>query len=89
LADAAQKLHREIVARLERPVREADQIGEEDRELVPAPASPLRLRQSLPDLERAKAGLAQEAGPLRGQRREPPADDLRALPPRGGQRVPE
>ena len=59
----AQQRERRIVAGVERPGREVDEIGEDDRQLRGPATAPLRLGDVLPDLQRAQAGLAQQSRP--------------------------
>jgi hypothetical protein len=89
LAHVAQQLDRGIVARLQRPFREVDEVGEDDGLLDLSAATSLRLRDRLPDLERAEPRLAHEAGPLGGQRRQAAPRYLGLLLAAGGQRVAE
>ena len=77
LIDAAQQLQRERVPRLERPLREVDEIGEHDRHLAVAVAAALRLREPLPQLQGAKAQLAHHARALGPHRRELPGEQIR------------
>ena len=77
--DPAQQLQRALVAGLQRPRGEADEVGEEDRQLALAVAAALRLRERLPQLQRAEAGLARDARALQAQRREPLAEQLGRL----------
>jgi hypothetical protein len=85
--DLAQQLQRRLVARLERPGREADDVGEQDRD-VELPATPaLRLGKGLPRLQGAQPELANGARPLGLDLGDQAPDPLRDLGARGGQRV--
>ena len=76
LAHIAQQIERGVVARLERPVREVGEVGEDDRKLPLAPPAALRLREPLPELERGQTRLTQQAGPFGGEVGEAAADDV-------------
>jgi len=65
LVNGAQQGQRRFVAGLQRPVREADEVGEDDRQLGLALFVPAADSERLVDLKGAEPELAQGAGPLR------------------------
>jgi hypothetical protein len=86
--DPAQQLKRGVVTRLERPVGEANQVGEQDRQRLVAPTPSLRLGDDLPELKRPEAQLTNGARtPIAGSGKALP-DQLRRLIPGNRQRIP-
>jgi hypothetical protein len=79
-ADVAQELDRRLVAGLQRPVGEVDEVGERDCELGLAPAAPLRLGDRLPHLQGAEPGLPEDARAVAADLRQQPAHRARLVP---------
>ena len=86
-SDLPQQVHGLLVAGVERPVREADQVGEQDGHLPLAAAAALGLGERLPHLERAEAELADRARPLVRQVHDALPEELRRLVAGHRQRV--
>src|SRR3954447_13516180 len=84
---SAQQLECRFVADLERPGREVDQVGEEDRHVALTAAASLHLRQRLPYLHGTEAELTCGARPLGAKLGQPPRQHQRRLVTRGGERV--
>ena len=82
----SQQLDRRLVAGLERPVGEADQVGEQDRDVRRAPFPLPRVRERLPCLEHTEPQLADRARLLWSQLRELAADPLDPVAG-GGRRI--
>jgi hypothetical protein len=89
VGDVAEKLQGRLVARIDRPGRELDEVGEDDRAFDVAPAAALGLAQRLPDLERTQARLAKNAGTLRGHFRDAAPDQVGLLAAGNRERVAE
>ena len=85
--DLAQQLERDVVAGLQRPVREAHEVGEHDRQPIVAELAAGAVRDHLPHLQGREPGLLEDPRPLRGRLAEPPGDQRPRVRAGGGQRV--
>ena len=70
----SQHLGRRRVARLERPVGEADEVGEDDRQLGLAALAPAARGERLVDLQGPEAELPQDARAVGADLRDPAAE---------------
>src|SRR3954447_10331045 len=89
LAETLQELDRGLVAGLERPGREADEVDEQDPHLLLAAPAPLCLGQRLPDLQRAEPELAGEAGAVGAGHGQAAGEQLRRVLAGAGERIAE
>ena len=87
-ADLAQQVERGLVARLQRPVREVHEVGEQDRDVGVAAPAPLGLGQRLPELQGAEPELPHQR-PLRVRLGHPAGQQVRRLVSGGGQGIPQ
>ncbi len=87
LCDTAKQLQPEIVAGLECPVGEANEIGEDDRHALVTHLAFAAFGHRLPDLQRAQASLLEYSRPLLGELAEAPSHDAPRFRARGGKRV--
>ena len=88
-ADLAQQREHGCVTSAERPAREADQVGEQQRELVLAGAAAGALRQRLPHLQPGEPELLDHALALGTQRGDAAGDQLERRVAGGRQRIAE
>jgi hypothetical protein len=76
----AEEFDGELISRLQRPLREAHEVGEENRDIHFASTSTLSIRESLPALKNRSPKLSGDAGLLCPEGRELTKRDVDGSP---------